>query len=505
MAETNNNEVGEVKVSPPTSTTTEQRASKRRIGTSGIQLLKDQIEWLKPFELSASQRLITYERMMLDPDVSTPYNKTKEMIEQAFSSYEIKYNKHSDASKQARDFMKWNIEASFNMTTSPRSVAAHAYSFAKGRLAISEKEYEKSSSGDWKGFWGLKGLYPVALSTLDASNPFKIDDKGRKISYARQRTAAFKENIFAGVLPVTKDGFVNIDRNKLALFTDSPDPINPFGISVFDGIYEEWRFKTLVKEILLTGVAKDLAGTPIFYVPSIIMEEAEADPNSWQATFLKDLDNQAANLHNGDQTYIRLPSDPHQGTTSLREFEVKFLGIEGNGKGFDLVAILEQSKKAIYNGFGAANLLAGENGGGSYNLIEGQNSNHAFTVKRNVTLIEEVWNKDIWPQLFRLNEWNLSPDDMPKFKAGPVSPVSMDEAGKFIQRVGTSGYLPVVPEVINHFLSTAGIPYQVPEDMSTEELRKILSDNTSNAGEGNGTSGTGNSQTNGDGNKENKA
>lgn len=114
-----------------------------------------------------------------------------------------------------------------------------------------------------------------------------------------------------------------------------------------------------------------------------------------------------------------------------------------------------------------------------------------------------MWNKEIWPQMFRLNEWKLSPDDMPKFKAGQVSPVSMEEIGKFIQRVGTSGYLPIVPDVINHILKTAGITYQVPEEMTTEDLKKILSDNTSNAGEGNGTSGTGTSQINGDNNKEN--
>ena len=317
------------KEAPTGASTTEQRAAKRRISTSGIQNLRDQIEYIKPFELSSSQRLITYERMMLDPDVSTPFNKTKEMIEQAFSAYEIHYNKNSEVSKQARDFMKWNIESYFNSTTSPRSVAGHAYNYAKNKLAISEKEYEKvkDSSSEWNGFWGLKGLYPVSLSTLDLINPFKIVEQGRKLSFARQRTTAFKDNIAYTQIPRSaKQSIVEIPVSKLAMFTDSADPINPFGISVFDHIYEEWRFKTLVKDILLTGVAKDLAGTPIFYVPSIIMEEAEADPNSWQAKFLDNLDNQAANLHTGDQTYIRLPSDPHEGATSMREFEVKFLG-----------------------------------------------------------------------------------------------------------------------------------------------------------------------------------
>ncbi|AGH32019.1 hypothetical protein VPIG_00162 [Vibrio phage PWH3a-P1] len=497
----------DVDVSPPSNTTREQRASKRRISTSGIQMIKDQIEYLKPFELSAGQRLITYERMLLDPDVSTPFNKTKEMVEQAFSSYNIEYNKNSPESKKARDFMMYCIESYFNSTTTPRSVASHAFTYTKNKLAIFEKEYSKIADGEWKDFWGLDGLYPIHLSTLDLTNPFKIEDGGRRLSHLRQSRNAFKNNLNSSIkdYPDTKDGYVDIPRNKLALFTDSVDSINPFGISIFDHIYEEWRFKTLVKDILLTGVAKDLAGTPVFFVPSILMEEAEADPTSWQADFLRNLDEQAANMHTGDQTFIRLPSDPHEGSSSMREFDLKFLGVEGSSKAFDLVEILEQSKKAIYNAFGAQNLLTGEQGGGSYNLIEGQNSNHAFTVKRNVTIIEEVWNKDIWPQLFRLNEWKLSPEDIPKFRAGDVEPISLDELGKYMQRVISVGVFPIVPATVNWYLQQSRIPYQFPDDATTEDILSVMPTMTSNASKGDGTSGTGNSQINGDGNTENTA
>ena len=167
--------------------------------------------------------------------------------------------------------------------------------------------------------------------------------------------------------------------------------------------------------------------------------------------------------------------------------------VEGGGKAFDLVAILEQSKKAIYNAFGAQALLSGENGGGSYNLIEGQNSIHAYTVKRNVSIIEEVWNKTIIPRLFQFNQWEVSPEDMPKLVADGFE-VSLDEFSKSIQRIGTAGYLPKAPEVINHILRTLNIPYEVDEEMSMEEMQALLPESTSNAGKGDGTSGTGNSQ-----------
>ncbi|CAM0101311.1 hypothetical protein VPH166E361_0002 [Vibrio phage 166E36-1] len=482
-------------VSPPKGTTREQRASKRKISTTGLQYLKREIERMKPNELSSVNRLFTYELMMLDPDVSTPYNKTKEMVEQAFSSYVIEYDKNSENSKKAKDFLKYNIDKHFNQHTTLRGVASHAYSYAKNKLAIFEQELTKIKGAEWDGFWGLEGLSPIDLRTLSVTDPFKIDEEGRRLAYARQNPNAFIDNLYYTKvkIPSTIDGTVHINANRLALFTDSSDTLNPFGTSIFDTIYSEWRFKHLVKEILLTGVAKDLSGTPIFYVPQWLLEEAEEDPQGWQASYVKDLDEQASSLHNGDQTFIRLPSDPHQDATSMREFEVKFLGVEGGGKAFDLVAILEQSKKAIYNAFGAQNLLTGESGGGSYNLIEGQNSNHAFTVKRNVTIIEEVWNKVIIPRLFKFNEWELPAGDIPKLKAGGFE-ISLDEFSKGIQRMGTAGFLPIVPEVINQCLQNLGIPYEVPEDATTEELMKILPQMTSSSGKGDGTSGTGSSQ-----------
>ena len=176
------------------------------------------------------------------------------------------------------------------------------------------------------------------------------------------------------------------------------------------------------------------------------------------------------------------------------------------GKGFNLVEILEQSKKAIYNAFGAANLLAGENGGGSYNLIEGQNSNHAFTVKRAVTLIEEVWNKDIFPQLFRLNEWKLSPKDIPKFKAGAVQEVSIEEFSKGVQRC--QNFLPIIPDVLNQVYKGLGIDYELDENLTTEQIREMLPTFENHTGKSDGTSGTGTTQSGGASsavNSENKA
>lgn len=172
---------------------------------------------------------------------------------------------------------------------------------------------------------------------------------------------------------------------------------------------------------------------------------------------------------------------------------------------------MEQSKKAIYNAFGAANLLAGDSGGGSYNLIEGQNSIHTHFIQRDIAIIEETWNKNIWAQTFRLNNFNLKWDEIPKFMAGEIEPVSLEELGKLWQRLGAAGMAPIKdPKFLNEVYSRIRFDYRFDENLSPEEVSELTSDVSSRSGDGmkeGMPNGTGKSSSGGDdsvSNNENK-
>ena len=213
------------------------------------------------------------------------------------------------------------------------------------------------------------------------------------------------------------------------------------------------------------------------------------------------------------QQFTILPSDTlNDAGTGNTAFEIKFLGIEGSGKNFDLVELVEQRRRSIFGVFGAANLLAGEGGGGSYNLIEGQNSIHLHYLSRDISVIEEVWNNNIISQLFRLNEWNLSEEEMPTLVAGEIEPISLDETSKALQRTGAVGLLPKNdPLFLNEIYAMMGIDYRFDEDLTPEELEKLTGDATSKSGQGMSeglSNGTGSSTGGGDtssGNNENTA
>lgn len=460
----------------------ETRQRKSKISTTGIEIIRRTVDRMKPYELSPSQRYQTYLAMLQDPDVFTPYFANIVMVEKAFSNYKISFDKESSKSEEVADFMHYCINQVLKQT--PRAFAGNAATFKKDKVALFEKSWKKGEE-EYKDFWCLYNLAYIDPITLDTKTPFVITCQGDGISHIRQRTDAFlnSEDVISKY-KVSSSGFVEIPANKVAFVTDSTSDTQPYGTSVFDAIYSEWRYKTLIKEVTLTGVTKDFSGTPVLYVPNWLQEEANGNPDGWEAAFLADLQRDMANMHVGDQAYVNLPSDPHEGATSLREFEIKFLGVEGGGKAFDVTALMEQSKKAIYNAFGAANLLAGD-GGGSYNLIEGQNTIHTHFIQRDIAIIEEVWNKDIWKQTFRLNGFNLKWNEVPIFKAGEIEPVSLEELGKFLQRTGAVGLLPSKSaSFLNEIYEKFGVAFRFDSKASPEDVNTLTGEVTSRSGDG---------------------
>lgn len=485
-------------VTPPTNTTTESRASKGQLSTAAIETIRSIVQTLRPFELSNSQRLRTYQAMMLDDAVGNAFGSNAILVEKAFANAEIEYDKNDPEATVAAEFLAYNI-ANLN-GQSLRSIARNSIEFKRDGLAPLEKVFKKNrDKDDWTDFWTLKNLNYIHPLSLNRTQPFTVSNNGNTIKELRQDLNAFQDtndtlSQYSGVY--NKKGYVAIPRNKVVFMTYADTDAQPFGQSPFDVAYNSWREKKLIEDYTLVGVSKDFAGMPVLYMPDNILREADVDPSSASGIMVNTLRNNMANMSSGDQSYTILPSSLSEGSSSVKSYELKFLGIEGSGKNFDVVELIEQRKKAIYNCFGAANLITGETGG-SYNLIEGQNGIHAHYIERDISVIEEGLNKDVIPQLFRLNGWKLPHNKLPKIKAGEIEPLSADESGKFIQRVASVGMMPLVPETVNYFLKTAGVPYQVPQDMSTDDLREIMTNYISNSGEGFGTSGTGSSQNGG--------
>jgi hypothetical protein len=87
----------------------------------------------------------------------------------------------------------------------------------------------------------------------------------------------------------------------------------------------------------------------------------------------------------------------------------------------------------------------------------------------------------------------------PYFDFGEVDKESLEEIGKFVQRVGAAGLLPKTADVVNFLTERMGVTPQFdPQAESEDEFMSKLTAYTSNAGEGmkEGTTGSGTRKTN---------
>lgn len=486
-------------------TTTEQRASKRQVSTAGVKWIKDFANACKPYELSAGQRYRTYALMMLDDAVWASFDSRATAIERAQANGKLKHKKGNPNSKAAKDFLEYCFKHMDTQTL--RSVGRSCAEMIKNGCAPHEVVMHKGS-GLYKDYWTLKKLAFIDPSTLDTARPFSTSEKGDEITYLHQKSQAFTGvdgNSFTRISNLS--GRVDIDWRKVVISAYSATSSTPLGQSPFDAAYLPWKEKQFMQDTLMVGVTRDFSGIPILRLPSEVMEAAESDPNSPEAAQVLALTENMQMMHTADATYVVLPSDSQsESGTGLRDYDMEFRGVEGSGKNFDIENIIEQKKRAIYNVLASQHLITGESGGGSMNLHEGQVGMSALISDRDNMIVTEMWNKQIIPLLLRINGFQLEDDEVPTWKHGNVQPLSMDEKGKYVQRV--MRILPAVPDVVNDLLEDMEIEYRVPDNATPDEIREMTFDfkEESKVGTSEGSSGQGSTaQMNSDTNSDNAA
>lgn len=484
-----------------------QRMSRTMDSTLAIETVSKIVDLIKPWELNPANRFQTYQLMMLDADIVACVSERIKGIETAQANSKFIYDENSERSVFLKNYLDHCV---YRMKGSLRAFGSDAGEMVYNGLAPFEIVTDVDiDHPEFTGTFVLDALSYIDPLTIDMTKPFETKNSGREITHINQRLNSFRDTtglLESGVFGIT--GRKPIDFRKVAIATYSGSSSRPFGRSPFDATYTPWREKGLIQEYLLMGIQKDLAGTPVLRVPLQLFEEAK-DPNSAAARTMEQLQIQMSNLHAGDQTFMILPSDTFsENGSGTQMYGAQFLGVEGSGKAFDLVAILEQKKKTIYTVMGCSHLITGENGGGSYNLQEGKANIAAHYNERDNLIIDEIWNEKVIPLLFKLNGWKEKLSDIPVYKHGQVQPVSLDEWGKGFQRVQRA--LPMTPKVVNAVLKRLEIPYQVDENTSQEELKELLllAGLQNNSGAGEGSSGTGDTQSGGassDNNSENAA
>lgn len=480
-------------------TSESESVSRLRMGEMGSlamsQITEDYSKMME-VELRWPNMISTVECMKQDATVSAALDSKYTFVEKAFKDFKVLHSDKAE-SKEAAAFVEHCLKG---MDGTLRQFARNAATFNEYGFSIFEKVYEKIKTGEYAGRFRIARLGFRPQASLSRQAPFLFGKESNLVVGIRQSLSAFKtnENLFTSMNYITEItshpnalGAKVIPANKLMIMSFGGTDSNPMGVSPLVGCYRAFREKVLIENLEVIGATKDLGGIIELKIPSSILNKAAIDKNSPEAEMVEGLMQDAANAHAGEQAFFMLPSDMKENAPA---FSMTLKGIEGSGKQYSTSALISERKKSILDRFGAGFMNVGNDKGGSYNLSESKQTIHSHFVQRDIEIIVECINENLIPQLLAMNDIRLPQADMPRIKSGLISEVDMEEFSKFVQRIGAVGYLPKVPQVINKILEVGGFDgYRVDDDMSLEDLLKILGEDTSRSGDGmkQGTSGNG--------------
>jgi len=329
---------------------------------------------------------------------------------------------------------------------------------------------------------GLVGLEALQVRSQGSVDRFEWYDKGRTLAGFYQKaiypTDTQNALTFEGLAPLaTQQLDVKwIPRKKFILCRLNPENSNPYGTSPLQGVWSAWKLLEAFQESEIIGTAQDNNAFKILYLPpEYLVEDADEDRKKSFQMYQKMMER----AHQAKQSGFILPMLVDQDGNKMFDFEIK--NISGT-KSYDVEAIIQRLTREIQVGLFSDVLSMGGNGG-SYSLSDNKMLQIEVAVKSVLNEIKDQFNHQLVKTLFQQNGWSLD-GDLPYFDYELPNSETLADKGSFIQRVAAVGMLPVVPQTVNFVLKALGVDYQVPDDMPTEELRRIMSNFTSEASGG---------------------
>lgn len=459
-------------------------------GTFALAKVQVDSERMKAEEIRWPNLIGTVESMKQDATVATGLDMLYTFVEKAFKDFKV-IPGESEESKKAAKFIEYCLKNMEGQTL--RQFARDAATFNEYGLSVVEKVYTQITVGEYVGKYKVKNLAFRPQASLSRTNPIVYNSDGSAIVGIKQSLSAF-QNYTASEIGVggvsTRMSDVIIPISRIMLMNTGGSSSQALGVSPLVGCYRAWREKILIENLEVVGATKDMGGVIELKIPSQILNKAAMDPSSPEADMVRGLMSDAANAHSGEQSFFMLPSDTKD---NAPQYSMTLKGIDGMGKQYSTAQLISDRKKSILDRLGAGFINVGNDKGGSYNLSESKQTIHTQFVQRVNEIILEALNENLLPQLLALNDIRLPETEMPYVKAGEIVDVDMEGFSKAIQRIGAVGYLPKTPKVINRVLEVLGIDEKIEEDISQEDLMKLLGEDTSRAGDGmtKGSSGNG--------------
>lgn len=267
------------------------------------------------------------------------------------------------------------------------------------------------------GLIGVRKLAPRAQWTIER---FEIAQSGDILGVYQNSTA------------LTNTVFIPMEKGLLFRTTSSNN--DPSGRSVLRNAYLPYYYATNLQTIEAIAVEREMNGLPVGRIPSeYLAADADENKRAFRDEFAKIL----RDIRMNEQSFILLPSDLYSNENGSLSSSPKVsfeLAASKGTRDIDIDKVIRRHQQNIARTVLADFIMLGGSDRGSFALSKSKTDLFLRSMEGFVNSIAAVINKSLVPKLWSIN--GLDYADMPKFVAGRISPVDLEELGRFVARLG---------------------------------------------------------------------
>ena len=496
MAE-ESNALDEAQLQPDADVNAPPRIALGNQGYPGLKVVMGQIHEESVSKLRMPYLIREIDEMKRDSAIASALTFYKMMIARCDWDVKVPVGA-SDKTKERAKFVKScmnDMDVSwFDFIQS--TLSAIDYGFAINEIVFKRRTKNNSKYND-----GLVGFKDLPSRAQQTHYEWKFSDDGRQLLGWWQSTNNLPQG--SSFNELRGKAKVEIPRSKFLLFRTSPQNGNPEGSAALKSAWIAWRYKKAIEEEQMKGISRDLGGLLNLGIPARYMSP---DASAAEKAVYEQTQRYGRNVAAGEQSCLVLPTDVDP-ETKQKMFTVDLMTSQGS-RGYDTVKILNSLQSQILVTLYADLLQMGADGGGSFALSDNKKDLVEFAIEYRLKEIANVLNNELILALFKMNQWDMK--ELPFFAPTKVTSYSLDEIGKFCQRIAAVGLVEADREVLNIIRVALGAEAK-PVDEEPNE--KYLTGNSSKSGQGmasatGGLNGTGDSapgQDNSSNNAENNA
>ena len=450
-----------------------ERMRLSEMGYSGMSIFSGITQDEMYRELTFPNSLKTYKKMSYHTSINSCLNLYDNLI----SKVTWRVVPPPNATKKEKQEAEFVNQCLHDMQTPLRRVVKDALSSNIYGFSVLEKVfYRRTTSNGSLYNDGKIGIKKIAHRNQESISNFVFSADGNEVIGVKQSLAGANGNRYTQA----KTDVV-IPRNKFILVTAGRNREDPYGVSPLRDAWLSYTYLVLTEEAEATGLQKDLAGTPLLRIPATYLS-ADASPE--QKQLYEGFKNIVRNIQVNNQSGLILPSDQSQETKSYL-FDFELIPSQGNGKTFATDKIKQYFQNQIYTSLGADVLLLGQSSTGSFSLASVKNTMTGAKVESILDGIVESFNQDLIRHIYELN--GMDATRMCSLDYENLHTPDLDIISRFGQRLAATGMLPKTHDVVNYFMTAAGLD-PIAEDV---DLTELLGESTSRSGDSLNTSSGG--------------